>query len=221
MKAGTDMERHTFAMEIKKGCVGKFRNSVSEIWNDLTQLLDEQGIKNFSLWSVSNIVFGYYESGDNFSFSKSGEAFLNNLDKMYGNLYVWISDPKKQMRLMYHDYGIVRESKELIRHSVFITKLMPGAEEEYKRMHDVLSEKKRGLLNEGPDSNFTIWCAGGYIFGYDEIDTSMEKEPTEDEKAATIRWETKMLKIMSWMTNHVDWISGECHPSIQRIAWHN
>ena len=49
----------------------------------------------------------------------------------------------------------------------------------------------------------------------------METEPTEEENQATIQWETKMLEIMGWFTNHVDWISGECHPAIQRIAWHN
>ena len=39
-------------------------------------------------------------------------------------------------------------------------------------------------MPEGPDSNFCIWSAGGYIFGYDEIDTSMEVEQTPEEKKA-------------------------------------
>ena len=31
---------------------------------------------------------------------------------------------------------------------------------------------------------------------------------------------TKMLEIMSWITNDVDWITGECHESVKRLAWH-
>mgnify|MGYP006371022483 CR=1 FL=1 len=30
----------------------------------------------------------------------------------------------------------------------------------------------------------------------------------------------KMLEIMSWLTNDVDWITGECHETIKRLAWH-
>ena len=50
----------------------------------------------------------------------------------------WISTPGEDMRLMYHNFGIVRENKELIRHRMFMTKLKAGCEEEYKRRHDGL-----------------------------------------------------------------------------------
>lgn len=214
------MKRHAFAMEIKKGCVGRYRSSLGEIWAELTRFLDEHKMTNFSMWSVENIIFGYYETEDTFAFSESDRLIVEEWEKKYGDLYTWISTPYEPMRLMYYDYGIVRDSKELIRHSVFVTKLVPGAEEEYKRRHDVLLKERGDKVTTGPDSNFTIWSAGGYIFGYDEIDITMEQEPTEEQKQATIEWEKKMLEIMSWLTNHVDWISGECHPAIQRIAWH-
>ena len=42
------------------------------------------------------------------------------------------------MRLMYHNFGVVRENKELIRHRMFMTKLKDGCEEEYKARHDGL-----------------------------------------------------------------------------------
>jgi len=214
------MKRHTFAMKIKKGYVGEYRYALGRIWGEFTKFLDEHEMTNFSMWSVENIIFGYYETKDEFEFSESDRLFIEKWEKEYGDLYTWISIPYEPMRLMYYDYGIVRKSKELIRHSVFITKLIPGAEDEYQRRHDALLKERNGKVTEGPDSNFTIWSAGGYIFGYDEIDITMEKEPTEEEKQSTIQWEKKMLEIMSWLTNHVDWISGECHPAIQRIAWH-
>lgn len=221
MEELTQMKRHAFAMRINSGCKGEYRQALGILWHEFTSFLDEHNMTNFSMWNVEDIVFGYYETNEQFEFTSKDKNIVNEWETRYGHLYTWISTPFEEMRLMYYDYGVVRESKELIRHSVFVTKLHSGEEEEYKRRHDALLEKRQGKINPGPDSNFSIWSAEGYIFGYDEIDITMETEPTEEEKLATIQWETKMLEIMSWLTNHVDWISGECHPAIQRIAWHN
>ena len=124
------------------------------------------------------------------------------------------------MRLMYEDFGVIRESKELIRHRVFVTELKDGMQEEYKRRHDVLAAARGGAVSPGPDSNFSIWNAGSYIFGYDEIDVTMEQEPTEESRQETIAWETKMLEIMDWHTDDVDWITGMHHGHIRRIGYH-
>ena len=49
----------------------------------------------------------------------------------------------------------------------------------------------------------------------------MEKAPTEQDNRDTVAWETKMLEIMSWYTDDVDWITGEHHNHIVRIGYHN
>lgn len=215
------MERHTFAMEVKPGRMGDFRGGLGKVWPELTAALDERGIKNFSIWNVERIVFGYFETEDGFCFSEEDEKKAAAWEKLYKDSYAWIATPFQGMRLMYQDFGIVRESKELIRHRVFITKLVPGTEEEYKARHDALVEQRHGKITEGPDSNFSIWNAGGYIFGYNEIDTTMEGEVTEEERANTIAWEKRMLEIMSWLTDDVDWITGERHEHIKRLCFHN
>ena len=214
------MRRHTFALEIKPSMTADFRRNLGEVWAELTTFLDEHQMVNFSIWSVECIVFGYYETENDFVFDESDKRQVATWEDKYGGSYNWISVPFVDMRLMYQDFGIVRESKELIRHRVFITKLASGAEEEYKKRHDALIEARGNKVTEGPDSNFSIWYAGGYIFGYNEIDITMEHEMTDEEKESTIRWEKRMLEIMSWLTNDVDWITGECHASIQRLAWH-
>ncbi len=215
------MKRHTFALKIREEKANKFRKGLGEIWSELTTFLDEHSMKNFSIWNVEDIIFGYYETQDDFFFTESDKMKVAKWEEEYADSYSWISTPFEDMRLMYHDFGIVRESKELIRHRVFITKLAEGMEDEYKERHDALVEARGGKVTEGPDSNFSIWYAGGYIFGYDEIDTTMEHEMSMEEKESTIRWERKMLEIMSWLTNDVDWITGECHASIRRLGWHN
>jgi len=87
---------------------------------------------------------------------------------------------------MYHDIGIVRKDKSLIRHRVFVTRLKEGCAEEYKRRHDALVKARGDLIKEGPESNFTIWNANGYIFGYCELVKAFDHEMTEEEKAAKI-----------------------------------
>lgn len=215
------MERHAFAMKVKEGQKAAFRSGLGKIWGELTVFLDEKKMVNFSIWNAEDMVFGYYETEDGFAFTEEDKALAAKWEETYGGSYDWVSTPFEEMRLMYHDFGYVRQSKELIRHRVFITKLVPGSEEEYKARHDVLVDARNGKLTEGPDSNFSIWNADGYIFGYNEIDITMEKDRTKADDDADIAWETKMFEIMSWITNDVDWISGEHHDTIKRIAHHN
>ena len=219
-KGGYSMERHAFAMEIKKGRKDDYRKALGKIWPELTAFLDRNAIKNFSIWNTDSLIFGYYEKADGAMISQEEQESRDKLTKEIEDTFTWISTPGRDMRLMYHDFGIVRESKELIRHRMFMTKLKPDCEEEYKRRHDGLVEQRGDTVNPGPDSNFSIWSAGGYIFGYDEIDTTMEKEPDESDRENTIAWETRQLGIMDWITNDMDWLTGEHHSASVRLAWH-
>mgnify|MGYP001075278313 FL=1 len=213
------MERHSFAMEIKKGKKNEYRQILGEIWPDLTAFLDQEKVHNFSIWNCDSLIFGYYETDENNEFSEEKKASIQALTSRIDHTFTWISTPGENMRLMYHNFGVVRENKELIRHRMFMTKLKDGCEEEYKARHDGLVAQRGEIIDPGPDSNFSIWSAGGYIFGYDEIDTTMEETP--EAREATIAWETRQLGIMDWITNDVDWMTKEVHPSSVRLAWHN
>lgn len=215
------MERHAFAMKIKKDQMNSYRRKLGEIWPELTGFLDRNEIRNFSIWNVEDLVFGYYENADGMKLNAEEEGVKAGLTEKIQDTFEWISVPGQDMRLMYHDFGIVRECKELIRHRVFMTKLKEGCAEEYKARHDGLILQRGDTVNPGPDSNFSIWSAGGYIFGYDEIDTTMETEETREAREATIAWETRQLEIMDWITNDVDWMTGEVHGDVKRLAWHN
>ena len=217
------MQRHAFALEIKAGAFEEFRKSLGVVWKTLTDFLDEVEASNFSLWNIEALVFGYYETKDGWqkkALSKDQrEQYLRMMDR-FSDKVDWISAPDGEMRLMYEDFGIVRENKELIRHRVFATRLKGDFQEEYKSRHDALTAARGGVPDPGPDSNFSIWNAGRYIFGYDEIDVTMEKAQTGESREETIRWETGMLEIVEWYTDDVDWITGEHHPHIQRIGFH-
>ena len=214
------MERHAFAMRIKENQMNAYRQKLGEIWKELTDFLDRNGMKNFSIWNAEDLIFGYYENTEGKKLDEAEDVVRSRLIEKMQDTFQWISVPGQDMRLMYHDFGIVRENKELIRHRMFMTKLKPDCEEEYKRRHDGLVEQRGDTVNPGPDSNFSIWSAGGYIFGYDEIDTTMEKEPDESDRENTIAWETRQLGIMDWITNDMDWLTGEHHSASVRLAWH-
>ena len=214
------MERHAFALQIKDGCFAAFRRDLKEFWPEAKTLVDLVKGKNFSLWGIGEeLVFGYYETEDARRELAVDEYVLyRKLTDTVERTCRWISRPGQEMQLMYQDFGIVRENKELIRHRVFATHLKGSYQEEYKRRHDALVEAREGRVTEGPDSNFSIWNAGRYIFGYDEIDVTMEEAETEASRQAAIDWETKMLEIMEWYTDDVDWITGEKHDAIQLIC---
>lgn len=214
------MERHAFAMKLKVGRVGQFRANLGKVWPRLTAFLDAHKAYNFSMWSVEYMVFGYFETPGELVYTDADKEEVAKWEKELGGSYEWISVPFQEMRLMYEEFGVVRECKELIRHRVFITKLYPGKEEEYKSAHDELIAARNGQIPQGPNSNFSIWSAGGYVFGYDEIDITMEHEMTEAEREATMVWENRMLKLMTWLTNDIDWMLLERHDSIIRLAWY-
>ena len=203
------MERHAFAMKVKSGKMNDYRKKLGEIWPDLTTFLDRNKVKNFSIWNAEDLIFGYYENEDGAKLSAEEVSVKEAITAKIDDTFDWISTPGEDMRLMYHNFGIVRENKELIRHRMFMTKLKAGCEEEYKRRHDGLIAQRGDTVDPGPDSNFSIWCAGGYIFGYDEIDTTMEVEETVESREQTVEWEMRQLGIMDWITNDVDWMTGD------------
>lgn len=49
----------------------------------------------------------------------------------------------------------------------------------------------------------------------------MEVDETSEAREAAAAWETRQLGIMDWITNDVDWMTGEWHPASRRLAWHN
>ena len=215
------MERHAFAMKIKEGMKNQFKANLGKVWPGLTALLDAHNASNFSMWNVLDMVFGYFETDEELVYSDAAKEQVKVWEEAFGNCYDWISVPFQEMRLVYEDFGVVRECKELIRHRVFITKLYPGKEEAYKLAHDELVEARNGQISPGPDSNFSIWCAGGYVFGYDEIDVTMDFEWTPEERQWNIDWENRMLELMSWLTDDIDFMLDERHENIIKLAHHN
>ena len=202
------MKRITFLLRALPGQTGTAERNLKAHADALKALMAGHGVKNFSIWGVSDLFFGYGEEGEDFDLMAEARQYFAGLEPLC---------LPGTMRLMYHDIGIVREDKSLIRHRVFATHLKPGCAEEYKRRHDGLIAARGDSVSEGPDSDFTIWYGAGYIFGYCEKVKAFDHEMIEEERADTVAWETRQLEIMDWLTDDVDWMTGEKHEAIRRV----
>lgn len=211
------MKRNPFVLRFKDGKKEEGLAVISGFWNECRGALKRAGIENFSIWSIEDFLFCYGEFPDEVKLPSADQAGLEAWKAALAPVCD-VFAAQGTLPLMYHDIGIVRADKSLIRHRVFATKLKEGCADEYKRRHDGLIEKRAGKITEGPESNFTIWNANGYIFGYCELVRSFDHEMTEEEKASTIAWETRQLEIMDWLTDDVDWITGQKHDSIKLVA---
>ena len=204
------MERLTFVLRLEGDREGGIA-AVRALNGAFEAACGAAHVENFSIWHMEQYLFGYGERS-------GGDAHC--FDAVFAQLpaEVKLVCAPGSMRLMYHDIGVVRADKGLIRHRVFATKLKPGCEEEYKRRHDGLIAQRGETVKDGPESNFTIWYGDGHIFGYCELVRAYDAmEPTPEQKAATVAWETRQLEIMDWLTDDVDWLTGEKHAPVERV----
>ena len=208
------MKRLPFVLNCKPGQRSAGQDALRAMWPSIKSVLDIQGAHNVSIWAIQDFLFCYGEYPDNFQLPAADRAAWESAFSPFFELFA----APGTLPLMYHDLGIVREDKSLIRHRVFATKLKEGCAQEYKRRHDALVEARGNQVNEGPNSNFTIWNANGYIFGYCELVKAFDHEMTPEERAATIAWETRQLEIMDWLTDDVDWITGEKHEAVSLVV---
>ena len=208
------MNRLPFVVTCKPGQKAAGIAALRTLWTDIRDTLTALGASNVSVWGIADFLFCYGEYPDGFAVPADKKAVWEAALSPYLTLFA----APGTLPMMYHDIGIVREDKSLIRHRVFATRLKEGCAAEYKRRHDALVEARGDTVKEGPESNFTIWNANGYIFGYCELVKSFDHEMTEEEKASTIAWETRQLEIMDWLTDDVDWITGQKHDAIALIC---
>ena len=55
------MERYAWKTQVKNGMLDVYIERHANIWPELSQLLDEAGIHNYTIWNSGLDLFGYYE----------------------------------------------------------------------------------------------------------------------------------------------------------------
>ena len=68
------MERVAWKGRIKPGCKEEYIRRHDAIWPEMTAVLKEAGIRNYTIFANSNELFGYYECEKGLSFAQRAQA---------------------------------------------------------------------------------------------------------------------------------------------------
>lgn len=55
------MERYTWKGRVLPGKLEEYRRRHDEIWPEMTEVLNQAGIRNYTIWNLRDELFGYYE----------------------------------------------------------------------------------------------------------------------------------------------------------------
>lgn len=75
------MERFAWKARLKQGMKAEYIKRHDEIWPEMTKLLDEAGIHNYTIWCVGDELFGYYEAENGVAFAAKTQAESPVVDK--------------------------------------------------------------------------------------------------------------------------------------------
>ena len=77
------MERYAWKAVVKDGMKAEYVRRHREIWPELVEVLKAAGIVNYSIWSVGNELFGYYECEKGADFAARVQAESPVVDRWY------------------------------------------------------------------------------------------------------------------------------------------
>ena len=75
------MERVAWKGRIKPGCKEEYIRRHDAIWPEMTAVLKEAGIRNYTIFANSNELFGYYECEKGLSFAQRAQAGSSVVDR--------------------------------------------------------------------------------------------------------------------------------------------
>lgn len=55
------MEKYAWKATVIEGKFDEYIKRHDEIWPEMLEVLEEAGIRNYTIWNVGNELFGYYE----------------------------------------------------------------------------------------------------------------------------------------------------------------
>ena len=77
------MERFAWKGRIRPGMQAEYKRRHDEIWPEMTALLKEAGIRNYTIWSDGDVLFGYYECEKGVAYAEQTQAGSPIVDRGY------------------------------------------------------------------------------------------------------------------------------------------
>lgn len=75
------MERFAWTARIKDGMLAEYIRRHDAIWPEMTQVLNDAGIHNYTIWQVGSTLFGYYEAEQGVAFAAKVQRESPVVDK--------------------------------------------------------------------------------------------------------------------------------------------
>jgi L-rhamnose mutarotase len=91
------MERFAWQAKLLPGKKAEYKKRHAEIWPEMTKVLDDAGIHNYSIWIAGDDIFGYYECSQGAAFAAKTQADSPVVDKWneyMKDVMVMVMDPK-------------------------------------------------------------------------------------------------------------------------------
>jgi L-rhamnose mutarotase len=91
------MERFAWQAKLLPGKKDEYKKRHAEIWPEMTKVLDDAGIHNYTIWISGDAIFGYYECDKGVAFAAKTQADSPVVDKWneyMKDVMVMVFDPK-------------------------------------------------------------------------------------------------------------------------------
>lgn len=75
------MDRYAWKAMLKPGMKEEYKRRHDAIWPEMVALLKAAGIRNYTIWSVGDELFGYYECEKGLDYAASVQAQSPIVDK--------------------------------------------------------------------------------------------------------------------------------------------
>jgi L-rhamnose mutarotase len=97
------MERYVWKGKLRPGKIDEYIRRHDQIWSEMSKLLDEAGIHNYTIWNQGDELFGYYEceSIDHAIKVQSQSAVVERWNEYMKDVMEIRNDPKAGMGLVF------------------------------------------------------------------------------------------------------------------------
>lgn len=75
------MEKYAWKARVVSGKLPEYKRRHDELWEEMKDLLTKAGIKNYTIWSDGELLFGYYECEKGVDYALSAQKGAAVVDK--------------------------------------------------------------------------------------------------------------------------------------------
>ena len=90
------MERYAWKATVKEGMLEEYVRRHNEIWPELTEVLRQAGIRNYTIWNCGSELFGYYECEKGVEYAAKVQAesdVVKKWDEYMKDILIMEKDP--------------------------------------------------------------------------------------------------------------------------------